>query len=466
MKIYNTMSRRKEEFIPLEPNVVKIYACGPTVYNYIHIGNARPICVCDVLRRYMEYKGFTVVFVQNFTDIDDKIIKKANEENSDYISISEKYIKEYEIDRKGLNVREATIHPKATENIDEIINMISKLEENGYAYKAENGDVYFRTKKFNGYGKLSHQPLDELEAGARISVGDEKEDPMDFALWKAAKKGEPYWDSPWSKGRPGWHIECSAMSRRFLGETIDIHYGGQDLIFPHHENEIAQSEAFSGKTFARFWMHNGYINIDNKKMSKSLGNFRTVRQIGEQYDLQVLRFFMLNAHYRSPLNFSADLMEAAKNSLERILEAAGKLKDRKDNAAKESITEEELELLKEAEGFVTKFEDAMDDDFNTADALAAIFELVKFANTNVDENSSREFAGGLYEELFKLSDVLGLKIEKKEEILDKEIEDLIQERQAARKAKDFKRADEIRDELLKKGIILKDTREGVKWQRA
>ena len=329
--------------------------------------------------------------------------------------------------------------------------------------------VYFRVKKFKEYDKLSHKNLDDLQSGFRslkVSGEDQKEDPLDFVLWKPKKEGEPSWPSPWCDGRPGWHIECSVMSKKYLGEEIDIHAGGEDLIFPHHENEIAQSECCNGKIFARYWMHNGFLNIDNRKMSKSLGNFRTVRQIGEQYDLQVLRFFMLNAHYRSPLNFSADLMEAAKNSLERILEAAGKLSDRKDNAAVENITEEELALLKEAEGFVTKFEAAMDDDFNTADALAAIFELVKFANTNVNENSSKEFAAGLYEELFKLSDVLGLKIEKKEEILDKEIEDLIQERQAARKAKDFKRADEIRDELLKKGIILKDTREGVKWQRA
>ena len=425
--------------------------------------------IFDTVRRYMEYKGYEVNYVSNFTDVDDKIIKKAIEEGVSAEEISTRYIKECKKDMADMNVKPATTAPQATQEIQGMIDMIQTLIDKGYAYPAADGTVYFRVKKFKEYGKLSHKNLDDLQSGFRslkVSGEDQKEDPLDFVLWKPKKEGEPSWPSPWCDGRPGWHIECSVMSKKYLGEEIDIHAGGEDLIFPHHENEIAQSECCNGKIFARYWMHNGFLNIDNRKMSKSLGNFRTVRQIGEQYDLQVLRFFMLNAHYRSPLNFSADLMEAAKNSLERILEAAGKLSDRKDNGAAENITEEELALLKEAEGFVTKFEAAMDDDFNTADALAAIFELVKFANTNVDENSSREFAGGLYEELFKLSDVLGLKIEKKEEILDKEIEDLIQERQAARKAKDFKRADEIRDELLKKGIILKDTREGVKWQRA
>ena len=469
IQIYNTLSKRKEEFKPLEPGKVKMYVCGPTVYNLIHIGNARPMIVFDTVRRYMEYKGYEVNYVSNFTDVDDKIIKKAIEEGVSAQEISERYIAECKKDMDGMNVKPATTNPQATQEIDGMISMIQTLVDKGYAYPAADGTVYFRVKKFKEYGKLSHKNLDDLQSGFRslqVSGEDQKEDPLDFVLWKPKKEGEPSWPSPWCDGRPGWHIECSVMSKKYLGEEIDIHAGGEDLIFPHHENEIAQSECCNGKIFARYWMHNGFLNIDNRKMSKSLGNFRTVRQIGEQYDLQVLRFFMLNAHYRSPLNFSADLMEAAKNSLERILEAAGKLSDRKDNGAAENITEEELALLKEAEGFVTKFEAAMDDDFNTADALAAIFELVKFANTNVDENSSREFAGGLYEELFKLSDVLGLKIEKKEEILDKEIEDLIQERQAARKAKDFQRADEIRDELLKKGIILKDTREGVKWQRA
>ena len=469
MKIFNTLTRRKEEFVPLEEGKVKMYVCGPTVYNLIHIGNARPMIIFDTVRRYMEYKGYEVNYVSNFTDVDDKIIKKAIEEGVSAEEISTRYIKECKKDMADMNVKPATTAPQATQEIQGMIDMIQTLIDKGYAYPAADGTVYFRVKKFKEYGKLSHKNLDDLQSGFRslkVSGEDQKEDPLDFVLWKPKKEGEPSWPSPWCDGRPGWHIECSVMSKKYLGEEIDIHAGGEDLIFPHHENEIAQSECCNGKIFARYWMHNGFLNIDNRKMSKSLGNFRTVRQIGEQYDLQVLRFFMLNAHYRSPLNFSADLMEAAKNSLERILEAAGKLSDRKDNAAVENITEEELALLKEAEGFVTKFEAAMDDDFNTADALAAIFELVKFANTNVDENSSREFAGGLYEELFKLSDVLGLKIEKKEEILDKEIEDLIQERQAARKAKEFKRADEIRDELLKKGIILKDTREGVKWQRA
>ena len=469
MKIFNTLTRRKEEFVPLEEGKVKMYVCGPTVYNLIHIGNARPMIIFDTVRRYMEYKGYEVNYVSNFTDVDDKIIKKAIEEGVSAEEISTRYIKECKKDMADMNVKPATTAPQATQEIQGMIDMIQTLIDKGYAYPAADGTVYFRVKKFKEYGKLSHKNLDDLQSGFRslkVSGEDQKEDPLDFVLWKPKKEGEPSWPSPWCDGRPGWHIECSVMSKKYLGEEIDIHAGGEDLIFPHHENEIAQSECCNGKIFARYWMHNGFLNIDNRKMSKSLGNFRTVRQIGEPYDLQVLRFFMLNAHYRSPLNFSADLMEAAKNSLERILEAAGKLSDRKDNGAAENITEEELALLKEAEGFVTKFEAAMDDDFNTADALAAIFELVKFANTNVDENSSREFAGGLYEELFKLSDVLGLKIEKKEEILDKEIEDLIQERQAARKAKDFKRADEIRDELLKKGIILKDTREGVKWQRA
>ena len=469
MKIFNTLTRRKEEFVPLEEGKVKMYVCGPTVYNLIHIGNARPMIIFDTVRRYMEYKGYEVNYVSNFTDVDDKIIKKAIEEGVSAEEISTRYIKECKKDMADMNVKPATTAPQATQEIQGMIDMIQTLIDKGYAYPAADGTVYFRVKKFKEYGKLSHKNLDDLQSGFRslkVSGEDQKEDPLDFVLWKPKKEGEPSWPSPWCDGRPGWHIECSVMSKKYLGEEIDIHAGGEDLIFPHHENEIAQSECCNGKIFARYWMHNGFLNIDNRKMSKSLGNFRTVRQIGEQYDLQVLRFFMLNAHYRSPLNFSADLMKAAKNSLERILEAAGKLSDRKDNAAAENITEEELALLKEAEGFVTKFEAAMDDDFNTADALAAIFELVKFANTNVNENSSKEFAAGLYEELFKLSDVLGLKIEKKEEILDKEIEDLIQERQAARKAKDFKRADEIRDELLKKGIILKDTREGVKWQRA
>ena len=469
MKIFNTLTRRKEEFVPLEEGKVKMYVCGPTVYNLIHIGNARPMIIFDTVRRYMEYKGYEVNYVSNFTDVDDKIIRKAIEEGVSADEISTRYIRECKQDMDGMNVKPATTAPLATQEIDGMIDMIRTLIDKGYAYPAADGTVYFRVKKFKEYGKLSHKNLDDLQSGFRslkVSGEDQKEDPLDFVLWKPKKEGEPSWPSPWCDGRPGWHIECSVMSRKYLGEEIDIHAGGEDLIFPHHENEIAQSECCNGKIFARYWMHNAFLNIDNRKMSKSLGNFRTVREISEQYDLQVLRFFMLNAHYRSPLNFSADLMEASKNALDRILEAAGKLQDRIAGAKTENVTEKELELLKEAEGYVTKFEEAMDDDLNTADGLAAIFELVKFANTNVDENSSREFANGLYEELRKLCDVLGLKVEKKEEILDKEIEDLIAERQAARKAKDFKRADEIRDELLAKGIILKDTREGVKWQRA
>lgn len=468
MKVFNTLSRRKEEFIPLEEGKVRMYVCGPTVYNLIHIGNARPMIVFDTVRRYMEYKGYEVNYVSNFTDVDDKIIKKAIEEGVSAEEISERYIKECKKDMAGMNVKPATTHPKATQEIDGMINMIQTLIEKDYAYVAGDGTVYFRVKNFKEYGKLSHKNLDDLQSGFRalqVSGEDQKEDPLDFVLWKPKKEGEPYWKSPWCDGRPGWHIECSVMSKKYLGEEIDIHAGGEDLIFPHHENEIAQSECCNGKIFAKYWMHNAFLNIDNRKMSKSLGNFRTVREISEQYDLQVLRFFMLSAHYRSPLNFSADLMEASKNALERIVEGASRLKDRKD-ADHNVISQEEKQLVEEAKSYITKFEEAMDDDFNTADALAAIFELVKFANTNVNEQSSGAFAEALYQILVKLCDVMGLIVEKEEEILDKEIEDLIAERQEARKAKNFARADEIRDELLKKGIILKDTRDGVKWQRA
>ena len=465
MKVYNTLTRQKEELQPITPGEVKIYACGPTVYNYIHIGNARPLCVFDVLRRYLEYRGYNVRFVQNFTDIDDKIIRRANEEGLTFSEVSEKYIKEFWVDAKGMNIREATVHPKATENIDEIIAIISALVEKGYAYEAQ-GDVYFSPAKFKEYGKLSHQPLEELEAGARINIGEVKKEPMDFALWKAAKPGEPSWDSPWGKGRPGWHIECSAMVRRYLGETIDIHCGGQDLIFPHHENEIAQSECCNGVPFARYWLHNAFLNIDNRKMSKYLGNFFTVREIGEKYDLQVLRLFMLSAHYRSPLNFSAELMEASRNSLERIQNAVGNLNHLLANASAEELTEEEKELVSQLSSYEEKFDAAMDDDLNTADALAAIFELVRFANTHAGEESSKAFLSALKEKIVSLSDVLGLIAEKKEEMLDADIEALIEERQAARKARNFARADEIRNELLSKGIVLEDTREGVKWKRA
>ncbi|MCU6764416.1 cysteine--tRNA ligase [Blautia ammoniilytica] len=468
MKLYNTLTRRKEEFVPLEEGKVKMYVCGPTVYNLIHIGNARPMIIFDTVRRYFEYRGYQVEYVSNFTDVDDKIIKKALEEGVSAQEISERYIAECKKDMAGMNVKPATVHPQATQEIDGMISMIQTLMDKGYAYAADDGTVYFRVKKFKEYGKLSHKNLDDLQSGFRalqVSGEDQKEDPLDFVLWKPKKEGEPYWESPWCKGRPGWHIECSVMSKKYLGEEIDIHAGGEDLIFPHHENEIAQSECCNDKIFARYWMHNAFLNIDNRKMSKSLGNFRTVREISQQYDLQVLRFFMLNAHYRSPLNFSADLMEASKNALERIVEAAGKLADQKDHAAVREASQEEKELIKESESFVTKFEDAMDDDFNTADALAAVFELVKFSNTNVTGESSAEFAGQLFTTMKDLCEVLGLNVEKKDEILDKEIEDLIQERQEARKSKNFARADEIRDELLAKGIQLKDTREGVKWKR-
>ena len=468
MKLYNTLTRRKEEFVPLEEGKVKMYVCGPTVYNLIHIGNARPMIIFDTVRRYFEYRGYQVEYVSNFTDVDDKIIKKALEEGVSAQEISERYIAECKKDMAGMNVKPATVHPQATQEIDGMISMIQTLMDKGYAYAANDGTVYFRVKKFKEYGKLSHKNLDDLQSGFRalqVSGEDQKEDPLDFVLWKPKKEGEPYWESPWCKGRPGWHIECSVMSKKYLGEEIDIHAGGEDLIFPHHENEIAQSECCNDKIFARYWMHNAFLNIDNRKMSKSLGNFRTVREISQQYDLLVLRFFMLNAHYRSPLNFSADLMEASKNALERIVEAAGKLADQKDHAAVREASQEEKEFIKESESFVTKFEDAMDDDFNTADALAAVFELVKFSNTNVTGESSAEFAGQLFTTMKDLCEVLGLNVEKKDEILDKEIEDLIQERQEARKSKNFARADEIRDELLAKGIQLKDTREGVKWKR-
>ena len=468
MKLFNTMSRRKEEFVPLEEGKVRMYVCGPTVYNLIHIGNARPMIIFDTVRRYLEYKGYEVNYVSNFTDVDDKIIKKAIEEGVSAEEISQRYIAECKKDMAGMNVKPATTHPLATQEIDGMIDMIQTLIDKGYAYPVADGTVYFRVKKFKEYGKLSHKNLDDLQSGFRslqVSGEDQKEDPLDFVLWKPKKEGEPFWKSPWCDGRPGWHIECSVMSKKYLGEEIDIHAGGEDLVFPHHENEIAQSECCNGVPFAKYWMHNAFLNIDNRKMSKSLGNFRTVREIGEQYDLQVLRFFMLNAHYRSPLNFSADLMESSKNALERITEAAARLRDRQAAATVQEATEDEKKMMQEEAAFVTKFEESMDDDFNTADALAAVFELVKFANTNVQEGSSKEFAEHTLEVMTKLCDVLGLTLEKKEEILDEEIENLIAERQAARKAKDFARADEIRGLLLDKGIELKDTREGVKWKR-
>ena len=421
MKLFNTMSRRKEEFVPLEEGKVRMYVCGPTVYNLIHIGNARPMIIFDTVRRYLEYKGYDVNYVSNFTDVDDKIIKKAIEEGVSAEEISQRYIAECKKDMAGMNVKPATTHPLATQEIDGMIDMIQTLIDKEYAYPVADGTVYFRVKKFKEYGKLSHKNLDDLQSGFRslqVSGEDQKEDPLDFVLWKPKKEGEPFWKSPWCDGRPGWHIECSVMSKKYLGEEIDIHAGGEDLVFPHHENEIAQSECCNGVPFAKYWMHNAFLNIDNRKMSKSLGNFRTVREIGEQYDLQVLRFFMLNAHYRSPLNFSADLMESSKNALERITEAAARLRDRQAAATVQEATEDEKKLMQEEAAFVTKFEESMDDDFNTADALAAVFELVKFANTNVQEGSSKEFAGHTLEVMTKLCDVLGLTLEKKEEILD------------------------------------------------
>ena len=468
MKLYNTLTKKKEEFVPLEPGKVKMYVCGPTVYNFIHIGNARPMIVFDTARRYMEHKGYEVNYVSNFTDVDDKIIAKANEEGVSSKEVSERYIKECQKDMAGMNVQPATTHPKATEEIGGMVEMISTLMEKGYAYNV-NGTVYFRTRKFSEYGKLSHKNLDDLRSGGRsllVTGEDQKEDPLDFVLWKPKKEGEPSWPSPWSDGRPGWHIECSVMSKKYLGEEIDIHAGGEDLIFPHHENEIAQSECCNGVPFARYWLHNAFLNIDNRKMSKSLGNFFTVREIGEKYDLQVLRLFMLSAHYRSPLNFSAELMEASRNSLERIQNAVGNLNHLLANASAEELTEEEKELVSQLSSYEEKFDAAMDDDLNTADALAAIFELVRFANTHAGEESSKAFLSALKEKIVSLSDVLGLIAEKKEEMLDADIEALIEERQAARKARNFARADEIRNELLSKGIVLEDTREGVKWKRA
>lgn len=469
MKIYNTLTRRKDDFIPIEEGKVRMYVCGPTVYNYIHIGNARPMIVFDTVRRYLEYKGYDVNYVSNFTDVDDKIINKANEEGVTPSEISERFIAECVKDMQGMNVKEATYHPKATEEIDGMIDMISTLIDKGHAY-AVNGTVYFRTRSFPDYGKLSKKNIDDLEAGHRaedhalkVSGEDEKEDPLDFVLWKPKKEGEPSWPSPWGEGRPGWHIECSVMSKKYLGEQIDIHAGGEDLIFPHHENEIAQTESVTDKEFAHYWMHNGFLNIDNVKMSKSLGNFFTVREISEKYDLQVLRFFMLSAHYRSPLNFSADLMAAAKNGLERILTAIDRLRELK--GVDGELTADEEGKLAEAHQLMDKFDAAMDDDFNTADAVSAVFELVRFANINVTSESTVSFKDRIFEMIIKLCDVLGIVTDKKEELLDDEIQALIDERQAARKAKDFARADEIRNMLQEKGIQLKDTREGVKWSR-
>ena len=472
MKIYNTMTRKKEEFVPIRENKVGIYVCGPTVYDYIHIGNARPMIVFDTLRRYLLYKGYDVNYVSNFTDVDDKIIKRAIEEGVTSSEISERYIKEVKKDMHDLNVMEATTHPKATEEIPDMIDMIKVLIEKGHAYEV-NGTVYFRTRSFPGYGKLSKKNIDDLEAGHRdekhqlkVSGEDEKEDFLDFVLWKPKKEGEPSWPSPWGEGRPGWHLECSVMSKKYIGDIIDIHAGGEDLIFPHHENEIAQSEAANEVEFARYWMHNGFLKIDGEKMSKSLGNFFTIRDIGEKYPLQVIRFFILSAHYRSPLNFSDTLVESAKASLERILNAVSRLEDMTETAPERELSEEEKQIEQKLIEYVTKFEQAMEDDLNTADAISAIFELVKFTNSNVTSDSAKTIVTKALDTIRQLCDVLGIITKVEKEILDSDIEALIEERQAARKAKNFARADEIRDMLAEQGIILEDTREGVKWTRA
>ncbi len=463
MKIYNTLTRQKEELVTLEPGVARIYACGPTVYNYIHIGNARPLCVFDVLRRYLEWRGYEVKFVQNFTDIDDKIIRRANEEGVGYQEIAARYIEEFWVDAKGLGVREATVHPKATENMEEIESLIAGLVEKGYAYRAANGDVYFRTHKFDEYGKLSHQPLDDLESGARIAIEEEKEDPMDFALWKAAKPGEPSWPSPWSDGRPGWHIECSAMARRYLGETIDIHCGGQDLIFPHHENEIAQSECCNGAPFARYWMHNGYINVDNKKMSKSLNNFFTVRDVAEQYGYEPIRFFLISSSYRSPINYNTAIIEQAKASLDRLYNCKSALEFAVGNAGEgDGDPAFAAALASRRDQFIA----AMEDDLNTADAIAALFELVRDINVKLGAQPARADVAAASELFEELTGVLGLLYDRKAELLDEDIEALIEARTAARKAKNWAEADRIRDELTAKGIVLEDTPQGVKWRRA
>ena len=466
MKLYNTLSRKKEEFKPIEEGKVKMYVCGPTVYNFIHIGNARPFIIFDTLRRYLEYRGYDVTFVQNFTDVDDKIIKRGHEENITPEEVANKYINEYFVDADGLGIKRASVHPRVTDNIEQIIAFVKELEDKGYAY-AVNGDVYFDTKKFKDYGKLSGIKQEELEAGARIEVNDQKRHPMDFVLWKAKKEGEPGWASPWGEGRPGWHIECSVMSNRYLGETIDIHAGGQDLKFPHHENEIAQSEARSGKNFSNYWLHNEYINVNNEKMSKSLGNFFTVREIAEIFDLEVVRLFMLSTHYRNPINFSDEILNQSKAGLERLYNAKEKALFTINNLEDSKMTEEEAKLQEELAGFRQKFIDAMDDDVNTADAVSAIFELAKFMNSNITENSSKEFAQKALDEFNELTGVLNIvNKDKKEDILDEEIEKLIEQRTEAKKNKNFQLADEIRQQLLDKGIVLEDTRQGVKWKRA
>lgn len=464
MKVYNTLTRKKEELVPITPGEIKMYACGPTVYNYIHIGNARPLCIFDILRRYLEYRSYKVTFVQNFTDIDDKIIRRANEEHVDFSEISERYIKEFWTDADGLNVRHATINPKATENIDAIIHIISTLIEKGYAYEAQ-GDVYFSTEKFKDYGKLSHQPLEDLEAGARIMVGEVKREPMDFAVWKAAKPGEPAWDSPWGKGRPGWHIECSAMNWRYLGDTIDIHCGGQDLIFPHHENEIAQSECFTGKPFAHYWMHNGYINVDNVKMSKSLGNFFTVRDVAEKYGYEPIRYLLISAQYRSPINYSTDIIEQCISALNRLYTCRDSLDFELKNAS-DAEHDGDRAIIDGFGKYREQFIDAMDDDLNTADAIASIFELVRDINTNVvGKTPSKALVEGAISVFDELTGVLGLVYNRKTETLDSDIEALIEARTNARKEKNWAEADRIRDQLKEMGIVLEDTAQGVKWHR-
>ena len=459
MKIFNTLTRQKDDFVPINEGEVKIYACGPTVYNYIHIGNARPLCVFDVLRRYFEWRGFKVNFVQNFTDIDDKLINKANAEGITVPEVAERFIGEFWTDAKGLNVREATVHPRATDNIPQIQAIIATLMEKGYAYEAA-GDVYYRAKKFKDYGKLSHQPLEDLEAGARIETGDIKEDPMDFCLWKGAKPGEPYWESPWGNGRPGWHIECSAMACRYLGATIDIHCGGLDLTFPHHENEIAQSEAANGCEFSHYWMHNGFINVDNHKMSKSLNNFFTVRDVAEKYGYEAIRYFLVSSQYRSPINYSVDIIEQAKNSLERLYTC----RDNLDFAIKNAVEGGEVPAFVETakNDFIT----AMEDDLNTADALAAIFTLVREINTAIANGLEKNGLLASADMFDQLTGVLGLVYNRKEEVLDSDIQALIDARTEARKNRDFKTADEIRDKLKAMGIVLEDTPQGVKWSRA
>ena len=461
MKIYNTLKREKEEFVPIEPGKVKMYSCGPTVYNYFHIGNARPFIIFDTMRRYLEYSGYEVDFVQNFTDIDDKMIKNANEQGITVKELAERYIGEYFKDAEALGIKKATVHPRATENIDAIISIVNDLVEKGYAYNVD-GDVYYSTKKFKDYGKLSHQPLEDLESGARIDVNEDKKDPMDFALWKKQKQGEPAWESPWGMGRPGWHIECSAMANKFLGKSIDIHSGGQDLIFPHHENEIAQSEAANSSEYAHYWMHNGYINIDNKKMSKSLGNFFTVREIAEEFDYEVIRFFMLSAHYRSPINFSKELMKSAESGLERIYNCLENLDFIAKKAEDKPFSENEEELKKNLEVLKEKYKKAMDDDLNTADAIAAIFEIVSEANKNLtaESNSSKGIISFTSELIRELGGVLGLFQKNTDEDFDDEINKILVEREEARKNKNWAKSDELRDKLKEMGITVKDTAAG------